>query len=327
MLNIKTRRHCSRGYKLLLMISSRAQFFLAFSILVASTACNGDDKSAIGDSVVAVQPKPSQRANVEINQGWDSVEAGTAMLLSVPDNMATAALVLPYLTDSSLVATSSFDLAEFSGTQFELFGPNGLSGTVTLLVNSQHSSSEGCAAWPAGNLSPVPLKSWRAGFRKGTAKALTLDSIQGMTQADSLFITKETLRLAAASVEGDDPAFRGLPFAAQRLYRFQVGSTNVVVADVVRKINEEANPREEHVLMVAEQNSGSPAYSLAFQSRVAGSEDVIRTNEVLAAVKFSRGRAAVVLTFEYEAGGKVALLERVGNQQWKITWRSAFTGC
>jgi hypothetical protein len=309
------------------MISSRAQFFLSFSLMVSIVACNRDDKGISGDSAIAVEAKPSQPVAAAINPGWDSVQAGNAMLLANADNMATAAVVLPYLTDSSLIATPSFVLDQYSGTQFELFGASGLNATATLVVNSQSSGTEGCAAWPAGNLSPVPQKSWRAGFRKGAARGLPLDSIQGMSQADSSFITSEAIRLATASAEGDDPAFRGLRFAAQRLYRFRVGELTVVVADVVRKINEEANPREEHVLIVAEQSAPSTGYSLAFQSRVAGSEDVLRTNEVLAAVKFTRGHPAIVLTFEYEAGGKTALLERVANQQWKITWRSAFTGC
>ncbi len=309
------------------MISSRAQNFLAFNILVSCVACNGRDKPVSVDSAIAVQPEPSQPIPVDINQGWDSVEAGTAMLLAIPDNMATAAVVLPYLTDSALVSTPSFALDEYSGTQFELFGTSGVNGTATLIVNSQNAGNEGCAAWPAGTLSPVPLKSWRAGFRKGVARGLPLDSIQGMTQADSAFITSEILRLAAASIDGDDPVFRGLPFVAQRLYRFRLGDVNVVFASVIRKINQEANPREEHVLIVAEKKTAAAAYSLAFQSRVAGSEEVVRTNEILGAVRFSRGRPAIILAFEYEEGGKIALLERVANQQWKITWRSAFTGC
>jgi len=309
------------------MISSRAQSFLVFTILVSCISCNNGDKTAAADSVIALQPQPSPPRAMEINPGWDSIEAGSAMLLSVPDKMATAAVVLPYLTDSSLASTRTFAVNEFSGAQFELFGRGGLSGATTLKVNSQNRSSEGCAAWPAGSLSPLPLKTWRAGFRKGAAKGLALDSLQGMSQADSSFITSEMLRLAAASVEGGDPAFRGLPFAAQRLYRFQLGEISVVIADVVRKINQEANPREEHILLVAERSAPGTGYSLAFQSRVAGSEDAVRTNEILGAVKFIRGRPAIILTFEFEDGGKIALLERVASQQWKITWRSAFTGC
>ncbi len=290
-------------------------------------ACNSGDKPATKDSTAAVQSKPSPTVAVPVNPGWDSVEAGSAMLLSTPDNMATTAVVLPYLTDSALSSTTSFALNEFSDAQFELFGANGATGTTTLVVNSQAMSGDGCASWPAGNLSPVPQKSWRVGFRKGAARGLPLDSIQEMTQVDSLFITRETVRLAAASVEGDDPAFRGLPFAAQRLYRFRVGDVTVVVADVVRKINQEANPREEHVLIVAEQSAPSTGYVLAFQSRVAGLEEVVRTNEILGAVRFTRGRPAIILMFDYEEGNKVALLERVANQQWRVTWRSAFTNC
>jgi len=107
-----------------------------------------------------------------------------------------------------------------------------------------------------------------------------------------------------------------------------LGNNLVLAADVVRKINEEANPREEHLLLIAERPRVAGAkYVAAFQSRVAGAEEAVRTTEILGAVQFVRGNPAIVVTFEYEDGGKVALLERTGEKQWRITWTSAYTGC
>jgi hypothetical protein len=102
----------------------------------------------------------------------------------------------------------------------------------------------------------------------------------------------------------------------------------ILIGDVVRKINEEANPREEHLLVIAERDQGSTAgYSIVFHSRAAGSEEAVRTSEVLGAVRFLSGRPAVVVSFDYENGGRVALIERVADGGWRITWRSAFGGC
>ena len=167
------------------------------------------------------------------------------------------------------------------------------------------------------------------GFVRGMAKTLPLDSLEGASSADSLLITTELARLASALSTSGDPAFQGLPFAVRKAYRFTTGTTTAIVGDVVRRINEEANPREEHHLLVAERVSpGSGGYVTAFYSRAAGAEEAVRTNDILSAVRFVRSeRPAIVVSFDYEDGGRVALIERTGNHSWKITWRSAYTGC
>ena len=250
------------------------------------------------------------------------------MLLSVSESAANAAVVLPGLTDSALAGIPAFMLDSLSNMPSDLFSSVGLVGSSALLVSSQRLNTEGCLSWPTATLSPPPARQWRFGFRKGVATAVPLDSLEGMTPTDSSQVTVEIARIASVVAEGSDPAFRGLPFSVRRAYRFSLGSNSVVVADVVRKINEEANPREEHLLLVAERATpGDGKYVAAFESRVAGSEAVVRTNEILGAVRFVRGNPAIIVTFEYEDGGKVALLERTGEKQWRLTWRSAYTGC
>ncbi|HEX2722130.1 MAG TPA: hypothetical protein VHM24_04385 [Gemmatimonadaceae bacterium] len=250
------------------------------------------------------------------------------MLLSGAENTTRAAVVLPSLPDSVLAAMPSFSLDSLARLPVDLFGLTGLVGSATLAVTSQVPDTEGCVSWPAAVVSPAPPHPWRFGLRKGVAVALSLDSLEGMSSADSSIVTSEIARVASAVAEGSDQAFQGLPFFVRRAFRFSLGNNSVLVGDVVRKINQEANPREEHLLLVAERSASIKGkYVAAFQSRVAGSEDVVRTNEVLGAVRFASGRPAIVLTFEYENGGKVALLERTAEKQWKLTWRSAYTGC
>ncbi len=250
------------------------------------------------------------------------------MLLSHSESMANAAVVLPGLTDSTLAAVASFALDPLSNMAVDLFGPAGLAEATTLVIGSQNLNPESCVSWPTGTLTPPPKHPWRFGLRKGVAAALSLDSLEGITPADSSRVTVEIARIASVVAEGRDPAFRGLPFSVRRAYRFSLGSNSVLVGDVVRKINEEANPRVEHLLLVAERSTvGDGKYIAAFESRVAGSEEKVRTNDILGVVRFVRGNPAIVVTFEYEDGGKVALLERTGEKQWRITWRSAYTGC
>jgi hypothetical protein len=149
-----------------------------------------------------------------------------------------------------------------------------------------------------------------------------------MAGKDSSEITSALARLASAVSANGDSAFRGLPFSVRKAYRFSLGGTSVVVGNVIRRINEEANPRVEHLLLVAERANSGEDYKVAFQNRSAGSEDEVRTNGILAAVQFVQTRRpALVITFESDNGGQVALLERLRSNTWGITWRSAYTGC
>ena len=156
--------------------------------------------------------------------------------------------------------------------------------------------------------------------------SIPLDSLENAGPADSLAITTELARLASALPASTDSAFQGLPFSVRKAYRSENGG---LVGDIVRKINEEANPREEHLLLIAEPNPSDRAhYVTVFHSRAAGSEEVVRTSDVLAAVQFIRNkRVALIVSFEYENGNRVALIERISNGNWKVTWRSAYAGC
>ena len=250
------------------------------------------------------------------------------MLLAVAENSATAFVVLPFLSDST-IDPSALAIDSLSDTAVELFSRRGLSGSTALVIGPDSVHTEGCLSWPTARLAEIPPEPWKVGFVRGAVAALPLDSLEVMRNADSAAVTVELARLSSALAEGDDPAFRGLPFSVRKAYRFGFGETSMLAGDVVRKINEEANPREEHILVVAERAASSKGpYSAVFHTRVAGAEDAVRTNEILAAVRFVRGnRPALVVSFEYEDGGRVALLQRVSAREWRMTWRSAYTGC
>jgi hypothetical protein len=250
------------------------------------------------------------------------------MFLSVADNSATAFVVLPFLTDST-IDPSVLAIDSLAETPVELFSRRGLSGSTALVVATDSARSEGCLSWPVARLAEIPPEPWKVGFVRGAVAALPLDSLEVMRNADSAAVTTELARLSSVLAEGDDPAFQGLPFSVRKAYRFGTGEVAVLAGDVVRKINEEANPREEHLLVIAERPASSTGpYSAVFHTRVAGAEDAVRTNEILAAVRFVRSnRPALVVAFEYEDGGRVVLLQRIGARGWRVTWRSAYTGC
>jgi len=251
------------------------------------------------------------------------------MILPVADNPLNVAVVLPNETDSTLASSGVFQLDSLSNVAVDLFGQKGSVGQSTLKVASQRSPGEGgCVAWPVAELSTQPGAPWKVGFVKGKAAAMQLDSMDGMSQADSTSVATELARLASAASVKSDPVFQGLPFIVQRGYRTAFGKTSILIGSIQRKINEEATPRVENLLLVAERPDTSSSYVLAFQSRTSGTEDEVRTNAVTAAIRLVRtNRPALVVSFEYDDGGQVALLERVGDHDWHLTWRSAYTGC
>jgi hypothetical protein len=185
-----------------------------------------------------------------------------------------------------------------------------------------------CDAWPlttVGSGSP----GWRVGFAVGHAQAIKLDSIEAMPSADSAALAVSLAQSAATLAIASDPTFRGLPFRVRSAYTFRLDSVDVVIADVVRSVNEEANPRVEHLLLIAERPRGSSGkYNGGYYSRSAGAEETTQTSEVLAAVRLGASRKpAVIVNMEYDDGRTLGLIERVSTGKWQFVWRSAFTDC
>jgi hypothetical protein len=250
------------------------------------------------------------------------------MLLASPDNSTIASVVIPTLTDSAFAQASRLNADSLMGMSFDLVARNGMAGTGRLEGRAEATTLE-CLSWPSVNLKLDSQRVWEIGFRRGVITALPLDSLEGFSSSDSSFVTTELARLASALPAAIDPAFQGLPFAVRKAYRSSVARSSFIIADIVRKINEEANPREEHLLLIAERSEGDTSrYRTVFESRAAGSEDLVRTSDILAAVRFvNGGRAAVIVAFEYENGSRVVLIERNAPYSWRQIWRSAYAGC
>jgi hypothetical protein len=103
----------------------------------------------------------------------------------------------------------------------------------------------------------------------------------------------------------------------------------VVIADVVRTVNEEANPRVEHLFIIGERPIGAAGkFSADYYSRTAGAEDTVQATDILAVVQLGADKhPTVVVNVEYDDGGKLGLIERDVTGRWAATWTSAYTGC
>ena len=169
---------------------------------------------------------------------------------------------------------------------------------------------------------------WRVALAKGRAIGLLLDSIEGMTDVDSAQFVANVVSMALSLTGSGDAVFSGIPFFVRKGYRLMMPSVSIIIAEAVRRINEEANPREEHLLLLAERLRGDITYRVGFHARSAGSEESLETSEVLSALRLTKtNRLAIVITFDYEDGGKIGLLERLGPSNWRVVWKSAYTGC
>ena len=308
------------------MAKRRAFFPLSLITGLVLTACKGETRPSVQDTTPVLSPPAPSIPSPVLNPGWDKDKAGPVVLIPASEDRTAASVVIPFLTDSALAHAQSASVDSLVGMNFELFDRKGVVGSARLATSAQMPVSEGCLSWPIITLE-ANQRPWLIAFRKGIVTPLPLDSLEGSSSSDSLRMTTELARLASALPETTDQAFQGLPFSIRKAYRTPGG--DVLIGDVIRKINEEANPREEHILLIAERSSLSAAgqYVTAFHTRSAGSEDAVRTTEILSAVRFvNGGDTAIFVSFGYEDGTRIALIDRIANS-WKLVWRSAYSGC
>lgn len=203
-----------------------------------------------------------------------------------------------------------------------------MASSVPLSLLPSDSSKRECYSWPLARL-PRAVKDWRVGLASGRASAIRLDSIEGRASTDSAALAASLAQTAAALPAASDPGFRGLPFRVRSAYTFRVDSMEVTIADVVRTVNEEANPRVEHLFIIGERPLGATGkFNVDYFSRTAGAEDTVQATDVLGVVQVGADKhPVVVVNIEYDDGGKLGLIERTAAGGWSATWRSAYTDC
>lgn len=293
---------------------------LAISLL----ACR--DKGGVDDSTQGSLP-PVFSSGPMSSTNWD-VDAGPLMLVSLGGSADSVVVILPEITDST-IATLQTDSAPVRGLVFDLFGRGGkIAGSSTVTPVQPPAAKQECDAWPMVKVH-TPASGWRVGFAGAHVQAIKLDSIEALPSTDSAALAVSLAETAATLPIASDPAFRGSPFRVRSAYTFRLDSIDVVIADVVRSVNEEANPRIEHLLMIGERPTGLPGkYRTGYYSRTAGAEETTQVTEVLAAVRIGSSlRPAVVVNIEYDDGRVLGLIERIASGQWRSIWRSAFTDC
>lgn len=304
------------------MSQRRARSLLLFFVILGA-GC-GENRPRESDSARAAGTKTDA---VLVNPtNWDTA-AGPVMIAALGEN-DTVAIVLPQATDST-ISPDDESIAPESDLVTDLFGRSGRIASGAIVSPLARTGRVGeCRAWPTGavrNAQP----GWRIGFASGLVSAVPLDSIDAMSSVDSSALAATVAQSVATIPAVSDPAFRGLRFRVRSAYTFRTDSIDGLIADVVRTVNEEANPRLEHLFLIAERPVRSSAgYRVAYYSRTAGAEEAAEVTELLAVILIGpTKRPAIVVNVEYDEGGNLGLLERSAPGQWRFRWRSAYTGC
>lgn len=306
----------------------------ALALLLLFVAC---DKPAPtpGNDTATVPPPPPQAGVTPppaVDAPWDS--AGGAVFLAIGPSATTAAVIFPGLASDAEVESAKLDAQPYRGSAFDLLANGRVVGQATVSSVVPADAPEECSGWPLVQLSDVGAdtasRSWVVGFQRGRMIPIAYDSIAALPSADSSRLAMEVARLASGLPYDTVSSLRGIPYQVRRAYRFTLApGVEGLVAEVLRTLNQEANPTQEHLLVVAERDSLSRGrWDVSYSERAAGGEELLESSELLAIGRYAPTREAVVLLARYVGDGVVyALLERTGSRRWRLRWTSPYVGC
>lgn len=304
-----------------------AVLFIALQACERSEAPRPAEQPTPGDTTGALPDSTVTSADTD----WR--DENGPMLAVAGDSAGLAILVLPALDTPR---TSVADLDSLEDMQVELFSVRGRLGGGRIRPRAAPASTgeDQCAEWPTAQLvtdARTRAARWTIALAAGSAIALPMDSLAGLRQPDSTRFAAEIARLASTMPGDTAPMFRGLPFRVQTAYRVNIApGVTVVVATVVRTINQEANARTEHLLILAEQENtaNTPRLALRYSERLSGPEESTETTDILAALLIGPAkRPTIVLGRSDDSGSAFAFLERGDGGKWGLQWNSPYTDC
>jgi hypothetical protein len=165
---------------------------------------------------------------------------------------------------------------------------------------------------------------WSAAVVDMAAHPLHMDSIEALSPRDSARLATDIARLASGIRADSDADFRGLPFVVVAAHTVRWTDRDVLVSHLVRRLNQEAAPREEHTLLIAERAGGNP-FAVVFSERSKGSEETAEHFDALAA--FQTGTDLfVLLARDQDARTRYDLLDRAPDGGWRVRWTRT-VGC
>ena len=298
---------------------SRLPFALPLSLLLFAGACEQPKSVPAVESTRTIAGATTQIAAPPALATWDQA-LGPVLLIggSAP-------------ASAEVLAESGTDSTHLPGTHVVLLGRGGESQPALLkeATTPQDDACKGLGAWQLAAASGT-LGPWSIGFSaKDQVAPLPMDSVEALSSADSASLAAQVTRLASTSATAESKRFSGLPFSVLSLWRFSPApGTSAIAANLIRKLNVEASPMEERTTIIAEKDSASSSYSLAYVERSQGNEETVESRDFVAAVLLGPGHTPViVMTHDYDAEIAYSILERTRPGLWRVRWTSARLKC
>ena len=275
------------------------------------------------ESSVAVKPGASP---------WDS-SAGPALFVAGA-TPTEAFLIAPEFTHAAALDSVQPDTTLIRTLRIDLFGSGKKIGTARVGSMAASTRTDSCRTWPIARLEFTSghtgsAQPWNVAFESGHASEPAVDSIEGLPTADSAKLAADIARIASALPGDTSAVFRGLPFVVNKAWRAQLPSgQTLLTAVVVRNVNQEANPRQERIFLIAERDSATTApFIPRYTERKVGLEETLETTDPIAIVLLGVDHhPAVIIARDAGHGLSYALIERVGGQ-WQRRWASTYAGC
>ena len=301
--------------------------------LVLSAACDRAGPKRSNDTAVVVMPPPptTPDSTIAIASPWDTA-AGPAFLVVGSDPMQAAVVVPAFSADADL-DTAHFDLDSALARSYDLFVAGHRAGSARLGSIISADPPDECTAWPQVRLRAAPdsqAAAWTVAIAQGRFTPLTVDSISGLSRTDSAQLVMELARVASSAPGDTVEALKGTAYVVRRGYRLTLpGYPSMVFAEIMRSLNQEANPAHEHMLLIMERDTlPRSRHRMTYVERSSGTEETLESTELLLAGTITGRTQPVILIARYAGDGVIySLLERSDAQTWNVRWTSPYAGC
>lgn len=309
----------------------------ALSSVACDRSASRPPAQAADSGSVPLRPSRPPSARSEPSS-WERATGLTLVVPTVDGGMTTGALLRVDAVESTVPDTAGVG-AEIGDGSVELFTRGGSAGLARVVVEPGVRDSTGCTQWPLARMLPngsEMLPSWSVALAPDKVDAVALDSIEGMASRDSAQLAARVAKLASGLPDDTSATFRGLPFVVLRAWRSRGDSALLgpsapfVVALLVRRVNQEDNPVEERLLLVADLPGGDLRGAVVgWSERAAGREEELVVAEPVLAYRLRGGDGGLRLLFARDDGVAMsaAVLARAPGGGWQVLWESAIAGC
>jgi hypothetical protein len=281
--------------KLPLMPRRRATLIL----LMVAASCGRSDSAS--QTLRGSSSAVADSAAVAVSGEWP-LDLGTALV--IPADTENLAVILYPATPSARIDPKS---------EIVLLGSGGdvVRSNATAATDSAH-----CGDAPMLGVGRSASATWSVGLSGAKARAVLSDSLEMMSHSDSVLYQTEGSRLAS-TVSGASARHTGLPFSLVAVRRLRFADTTIVALQLVRRVNQEANPAEERTLVVAER-VGSGAFTAVHSDRSEGTEEMAAHFDLIGAFR-AGSTLYLMISSDAATGSTIQILERSGGT-WRVRW-------